>query len=774
MCYSGQMQFISESALIKAIKAGIYAALFLPFFVGPLFFPFATSKGFTFQVLMEFVFALYLFVAFKNPAFRPKKTLIFSALVLYFVALLFSTLLSVDPYRSFFGNYERMWGYFSLAHFFLFFIVCAGIFKTAQEWKRVIIVALCSGALVIAGGAYQFVSALSVGDVAPRISSTIGNAAYLAGYLLFVLLFALFFFFRHRKESGFEKYIYGALALSSVAAILLTATRGALVALGSALVWIVFLSLFVRTKRQVKIGATALLLAVALFAGWLLVYGSLFEKPTRISQSQYYELKNFDAPAGKEQQVGFADRLTKFSLYDPTTQTRLITWRSALSGVKDNPVLGIGPENFALAFNEHFSPDFYTYEKYEIWFDRSHNIFVDTLVTNGIAGLLAYLAIFAVCFYRAFFLYKKGSIGQSHFFLFNAFFVAYLAQNFFLFDSFSVFLGFILVVAYLNSLEQEEEGKQKRYANQHQAYGLTAGVVGIALFAYFFNILPMMESYYIAEAESGRYKIDKAIELYRQAIAYNTFGDNEARSRMALDVAKSVQSVKEQKLPDNLAKHLDEGIKALQENIVQSDPRHLLYRLQLSDLYNLKLSHTGETSSEIEDIIRKSIEISPGRMEFKFALAQVQFLKGDFSGAIATLKEASQKNQLHPMPYWKISQNYYFWSLAEKDPVKAKELVAQGIPYLEKALYLSQDVRNYQELLWAMQYYNDMQDYPKIIYINKRVLAFNPRNALPFHMNLALAYKELGQKDKAREHALQVETIDPSQKPVVDNFMQSL
>jgi len=126
------------------------------------------------------------------------------------------------------------------------------------------------------------------------------------------------------------------------------------------------------------------------------------------------------------------------------------------------------------------------------------------------------------------------------------------------------------------------------------------------------------------------------------------------------------------------------------------------------------------------------------------------------------------------MPYWKISQNYYFWSKAEKDLQKSKALVAQGIPYLEKALYLGQDVRNYQELLWAMEYYNEKLDYSRMVFINKQVLAKNPPDAIAYHMNLALAYQALGKKDKAREHALEVGKLDPAQQPAVDNFLREL
>jgi len=202
-------------------------------------------------------------------------------------------------------------------------------------------------------------------------------------------------------------------------------------------------------------------------------------------------------------------------------------------------------------------------------------------------------------------------------------------------------------------------------------------MAAVVLFSYFFNIQPMMQSYYLARAADSSLHIDQSMKWYEKAFLYHTFGDNEAHSRMALTVAQSVQSLKEETLPDNLAEYLDVAIAALKENIENTDERHLLYRLQLSDLYNLKLARTGLESSEIEDIIKKSIQVSPGRMEFEFALAQTEFLKGHFREAVPLLQEASQKNPTHPMPYWKISQNYYFWSKLEKDPEKSNDELLQ-------------------------------------------------------------------------------------------------
>src|SRR3990172_13172820 len=152
---------IQERSLLSAIRYGVYAALFLPLVIIPwLFFPFSTSKGFLFQIIVEIIFALYLALVLNNKNFLPKKSALFYAVSFYFLALFFSTIFGLDFYHSFFGNYERMWGFFQLLHFFLFFVILAGIFKTKEDWLKLIKVALLSGALNIGFGLFQFIGSL--------------------------------------------------------------------------------------------------------------------------------------------------------------------------------------------------------------------------------------------------------------------------------------------------------------------------------------------------------------------------------------------------------------------------------------------------------------------------------------------------------------------------------------------------------------------------------------------------------------------------------------
>ena len=762
----GVMILFRENTIVSIIKAGVYAALFLPLVVIPLFFfPFSASRGFLFQIIIEATFALYAVLAIRNPAYRPKKSLILFAFAAYIAALVLSAILGLDPYRSIFGNYERMWGVFQLSHFFLFFLVCAGMFKTKKDWDGVVKVAVGVGFLsALAALAHFLFVWMSTGNM-PRAFGLVGNPAFLAGYLLFPVFFAIPYFIdaMHARPKPLAKEgLFAIGTVLSVAGIVSTGTRGALLALvGAGFLGAALLAVFAKTKA-IKYPAIAALAAAVLGVGILFASADrLFEKPVRVSQETFYSPDHFDAPA-KEGGTIFS-RITNFSFYDVTTQTRLIAWRSALSEMKAHPIFGVGPENFILAFNKKFDPAFYTYERSEIWFDHAHNAFIDVLVSEGIVGLLAYISLFLAALWLIVSHYRKGVLGGAPALAFALFFVAYALQNAFLFDTFTGFLMLVVALAYLHGISENSAKTEQGRVITSQMF--VVPLVGVLVLAYLFTYKPAMEGYYLSQAESGRYDISGAMEQYRKALAYQTFGDNETRSRMALAVARYVQGLPEGQLSPQADAYLNEAMGALKANIDTSNQHHLLFRLQLSDLYNLKLSRTGQSSPEIEDIIKKSIEISPGRMEFEFALAQAEFLKGEYQKSIDILMHASAKNPDHPIPYWKMSQAYHF-----------KGDDANAITYLEKALYLGHSARDVREILWAEKYYVDHQDLAKVIYIDRRMLGMGVdiKEQIRLHMNMAVAYATLGNKEKAKEHAEAIAQLDPSQNEAVDGFINAL
>lgn len=76
---------------------------------------------------------------------------------------------------------------------------------------------------------------------------------------------------------------------------------------------------------------------------------------------------------------------------EQSTAARIFVWSGAWEAFKDRPFLGWGPENFRFAHEQYVDNRLYLSENIgEVWFDRAHNIILDTLVSVGALGFLIF------------------------------------------------------------------------------------------------------------------------------------------------------------------------------------------------------------------------------------------------------------------------------------------------------------------------------------------------------------------------------------------------
>ena len=111
-----------EKILRWVAIAGIFFLPFIVLFVArSLFFPYITGKNFTFRILVELIGACWLALAIVYPLYRPRRSWIFLALTVFVVAIGLADVLGVNPAKSLWSNYERMDGWVTLAHLFVYF-----------------------------------------------------------------------------------------------------------------------------------------------------------------------------------------------------------------------------------------------------------------------------------------------------------------------------------------------------------------------------------------------------------------------------------------------------------------------------------------------------------------------------------------------------------------------------------------------------------------------------------------------------------------------------
>lgn len=352
------------------VYGGLFAVPFLTLYVeNDYFFPFITGKNFWFRIIVDVVLAAWVLLALYDVKYRPKMSGIVWSFGALLIIMFFANWFGLHPQSSFWSNFERMDGYVSLLHTFLYMLLLSSVLSTKEHWQRLLNTSLFVAFAVALYGLAEH-GGLVEGS-GNRIDSRLGNAAYMAIYMFFHI-FVSFWLFVETKNV-LHKVLYGILAAMFTFVLFETGTRGTAIGLAvGVMVMSSYIGIFGAQFKQYRKYAIGGVVFLALAIGAFVA-----AKDSTFVQS---------SPSLK--------RISNISLQD--LEIRGIIWGVAWEGVKEKPLLGYGQSNFNYVFNEYYDPRLYGQEQ---WFDRAHNIFMDWLVTGGFLGLIAYLSIFGWCVY---------------------------------------------------------------------------------------------------------------------------------------------------------------------------------------------------------------------------------------------------------------------------------------------------------------------------------------------------------------------------------------
>ncbi|RUA15932.1 MAG: hypothetical protein DSY55_05210 [Clostridia bacterium] len=198
---------MTSSKLIKYADAVIETVWLLALTLAPLFFNaysqrvFEPDKISLVRTMALFGLAAGLIKLFETLRWRRddekresevvavpfwRRPLVWPVLALA-AAYLLSTLLSVTPRQSFWGSYQRLQGAFSMFSYIFLFLITLNALRTEQQWRRLqYTIILVSFPIALYGMMQHFhLDPLPWGgDTVIRVASTMGNAIFLAAYLI--------------------------------------------------------------------------------------------------------------------------------------------------------------------------------------------------------------------------------------------------------------------------------------------------------------------------------------------------------------------------------------------------------------------------------------------------------------------------------------------------------------------------------------------------------------------------------------------------------------
>jgi O-antigen ligase len=301
-----------------------------------------------------------------------------------FTALCFAVLpLALNPTAGFTDAFKTF-------GIFIFLCLLCLLLPTIARWPdRLLQVAACGGAVSAGWGIYETTSLLGPGwhsrDAMTNVTGTMANVNLYAGFLILALPLGL---------CGAVLLRGGWRALAALAAsgcfamIVLLQTRAAYLGLAASLAVVLLLAIVFSSRLGLGPKLRRGLVAVAVAAP-LLVSAFVLLAP----DSNPLAMRLRSLGSGAE---------------DASFWARFMIWDIALRMIGDHFPWGVGTGNFTLRLDEYFSEQTGDFRGQGTNWTYPHNDFFRVLVEQGLAGLISFVAIFALAFWHSFVALIRG------------------------------------------------------------------------------------------------------------------------------------------------------------------------------------------------------------------------------------------------------------------------------------------------------------------------------------------------------------------------------
>ena len=670
-----------NKSLLCGIRVGLFLVLLTPLAVTGAFpfpgretlFPFVVGKAIYARSLIEIVFAGWIVLGLRDPAYRPVRSWVLTVFGVYVLVALAAALAGVSFQHSFWSDYRRMGGVFGLAHWFAFTVVLVNVFRSRRHWWWLLNANLGISLLIAFMGLYQHfnLSGLDTGlwylRPATRLDISFGNATYVGAYMLVNSLIAVAMLASsfegvtqplrrtargRRQRSGSEvsrfptylaawRVFWVSVLFLDLWILVLSGTRGALVGLLAGLFVAGVGYVLWGGRRRWRITAGALMAGSLLF---VLVLPSVRDTDV------------FHSLADSSELVQRVDRLVENGVEDRSVKARFITATTGLQAFAQRPILGWGPENFAMAFDRN-SDSRILPKGLETLADQAHNKPIEELVTKGIIGLAAYFFLLGRISWVVVRSIRNERQERWFALLMGSAIAAYFVQNLFLFDTPATFLQFVLLLAWTawmdstyvkvdaghvaGSVNTDTKTAWTGVQNWFQGRGVaphvltnvaTAMVVVVTVSALaFFNFLPYRagQTFPLQTSSVGEF-------ISRAQASSQAFPPLATLPRMYLfnTLTSNWDDLTEDKAEQVLAVVQLEG-----EAAIRSEPQNMRVYQALAELYQ-KAAVTAPQHIETARIyVDRSAELGPLVKDSYLLLIKQEILERDYQEALALIVE---------------------------------------------------------------------------------------------------------------------------------------
>lgn len=523
---------------------------------------------------------------------------------------LISALTGVSPSHSMAGDLERMFGLATWAALLALYVALRTLLQGAARARWLERSAAAVGLLSILVGAAIF------GTTGSR-TGTFGNPSFFAIYSAVVGGFAMLL--AVDRAQGPWRWLGWATAAPGLLAALLIGERAAAVSVvGGALVAALAALLLPGIGRWTHGGRGR---------DWILAAGLLLVLSIAAILSW--------------------SALTSALADDLAIQFRRTLWGSALEAFRARPLLGFGPENFAVASTRHIDPSIYLFGE-NPYVDRAHNVYLDRLVDGGPLSLIAYLCLWASVIVAALRGWSAGRLNRGQASITIGVVIAYMAYLFLWFEDLASLTLMIMLAASLWARVRESptlEVGEPRPASSLGPLITGVTVLLVVVLGYQAAGRVMLAATAGRAAQQEQRTVEQRLASYQRALGYRA---PEARELVLPYVDYLQDFTPELTLIQTdpyrlqvVSDNVDRALVAL-DDAIEADPQMDVWWLQRGSLLAFAANLHGDRrylEYALRDV-EQAIRLSPARFRNYHFLARLRLANGDTAAALATVDSA--------------------------------------------------------------------------------------------------------------------------------------
>ncbi|MCX7699106.1 MAG: tetratricopeptide repeat protein [Candidatus Goldbacteria bacterium] len=366
----------------KYFEKSIELSLMTIVFIVPVIFftrtndVFEINKMVTFRFFTFYSTALWLMIFLMDKKIIIRKTALDFPVIGFFLASLLTTIITKNRTVSIYGVYEDFEGIITIINYILFFYLSLNFIKTRRDVFKYIYTILGATFIISLYGLAQnlgwdFVKWNPETYSPERFFSTLGNPNFLAAYLVESIPVIFILFFITHKIS--KKLLVLVILILAIIILFLTKSRAGFLSFLVTVLFITIYTIFDARKKENELFSKNKI--------WFLTFGLTII------------LASFHPLVKEAFQTLWERSKNLFSLTGIIMTPRIYIWKSALMMFRDNPVTGTGLDTFQVMFPYYRLPIYWQLE----WNgtpEKSHNVFLQVLATQGIIGFGFYMLLF--------------------------------------------------------------------------------------------------------------------------------------------------------------------------------------------------------------------------------------------------------------------------------------------------------------------------------------------------------------------------------------------